>query len=82
MGNRNCTVKNLRIVKVDESAGVILVRGAVPGANGSVSRHQESFGFLGQLELRDRGPRDANGEKCVTWTASRFIDLEISSLLI
>jgi large subunit ribosomal protein L3 len=35
MGNRNCTVKNLKIVKVDESAGVILVRGAVPGANGS-----------------------------------------------
>ncbi|QUV84435.1 50S ribosomal protein L3 [Chloracidobacterium aggregatum] len=35
MGNKNCTVKNLRIVKVDENAGVILVRGAVPGANGT-----------------------------------------------
>lgn len=35
MGNKNCTVKNLRIVKIDEKAGLILVRGAVPGANGS-----------------------------------------------
>ncbi len=35
MGNKNCTVKNLRVVKVDENAGVILVRGAVPGANGT-----------------------------------------------
>jgi large subunit ribosomal protein L3 len=35
MGNRNCTVKNLRIVKVDEKEGIILVRGAVPGANGT-----------------------------------------------
>lgn len=34
MGNVNCTVKNLQIVKVDERMGLILVRGAVPGANG------------------------------------------------
>ncbi len=34
MGNQNCTVKNLKIVKVDEGLGLILVKGAVPGANG------------------------------------------------
>lgn len=34
MGNATCTVKNLQIVKVDERMGLILVRGAVPGANG------------------------------------------------
>ncbi|MGQ9897564.1 MAG: 50S ribosomal protein L3 [Acidobacteriota bacterium] len=35
MGNKNCTVKNLRVVKVDEKTGLIIVQGAVPGANGT-----------------------------------------------
>lgn len=35
MGNVNCTVKNLKIVRVDEKLGILLVRGAVPGANGN-----------------------------------------------
>ncbi|MFQ3580986.1 50S ribosomal protein L3 [Chloracidobacterium validum] len=35
MGNEKCTVKNLKVIKVDEDLGIILVRGAVPGANGT-----------------------------------------------
>lgn len=35
MGDERVTVQNLRIVQVRESEGVILVSGAVPGANGS-----------------------------------------------
>jgi large subunit ribosomal protein L3 len=31
MGNRNVTVRNLELVRIDEEAGYILVRGAVPG---------------------------------------------------
>jgi large subunit ribosomal protein L3 len=35
MGSERVTVQNLRIVQVREAEGVILVTGAVPGANGS-----------------------------------------------
>ncbi len=35
MGNARVTAKNLRVVKVDTDENVLLVRGAVPGANGS-----------------------------------------------
>ena len=34
MGDRRVTVQNLRIVSTDSEAGLILVRGAVPGAKG------------------------------------------------
>jgi len=35
MGNQRVTVKNLRVVKVDTEENLLLVRGAVPGPNGS-----------------------------------------------
>ncbi|NBR45628.1 MAG: 50S ribosomal protein L3 [Verrucomicrobia bacterium] len=35
-GGDNCTVQNLRIVQVRESDKLLLVRGAVPGPNGSL----------------------------------------------
>lgn len=35
MGNKRVTVQNLRIAQVRESEGVILITGAIPGANGS-----------------------------------------------
>ncbi|MFD2232018.1 50S ribosomal protein L3 [Alkalimarinus sediminis] len=34
MGNERSTVQNLEVVRVDEERGLILVRGAVPGATG------------------------------------------------
>ncbi len=34
LGNVRCTVQNLEIVRVDEDRNLILVKGAVPGANG------------------------------------------------
>ena len=36
MGNERVTVQNLEIVKVDENRGVILIKGALPGAKGSL----------------------------------------------
>jgi large subunit ribosomal protein L3 len=36
MGGERVTVQNLQVVDVDTEHGLILVRGAVPGANGSV----------------------------------------------
>ncbi len=35
MGNVRCTVQNLEVVRVDEEQGVILIKGAIPGAKGS-----------------------------------------------
>lgn len=35
MGDENCAVKNLEIVKVDHEAKVVLVKGSVPGKSGS-----------------------------------------------
>jgi large subunit ribosomal protein L3 len=34
-GNERRTVRNLKLVRVDEANGLLLVRGAVPGHNGS-----------------------------------------------
>jgi large subunit ribosomal protein L3 len=35
MGDERVTVQNLRVLQVREEDGVILVTGAIPGANGS-----------------------------------------------
>lgn len=34
MGNKRCTVRNLKVVEVDTDRNLLLVRGAVPGPNG------------------------------------------------
>jgi large subunit ribosomal protein L3 len=34
-GNENVTIKNLKIVKIDQEKSLVLVNGSVPGANGS-----------------------------------------------
>lgn len=36
MGNVNCTIQNVKIVKVDVENNMILIKGAVPGSNGSI----------------------------------------------
>ena len=36
MGNVSCTIQNLSVVKVDAENNMILIKGAVPGSNGSV----------------------------------------------
>ena len=36
LGNERVTVRNLKVIKVDADRNLILVRGAVPGANGGV----------------------------------------------
>jgi large subunit ribosomal protein L3 len=36
MGGERVTTLNLEVVKADPEAGVVLVRGAVPGPNGGV----------------------------------------------
>lgn len=36
MGGRTVTVKRLKVVRVDQEKGVVLIKGAVPGANGGL----------------------------------------------
>lgn len=42
MGNESATVQNLRIVKVDNELGIVLVSGPVPGPKGRLLRIQDS----------------------------------------
>ena len=35
MGNKKVTTQNLHVVKIDEVQGLLLIKGAVPGAAGS-----------------------------------------------
>jgi large subunit ribosomal protein L3 len=36
LGLDNCTIQNLKVMQVREGEKLLLVRGAIPGANGSV----------------------------------------------
>jgi len=38
MGHRRVTVRNLRVVAVDEAKGLLLIQGSVPGADGELVR--------------------------------------------
>ena len=41
-GNEQVTVQNLEIVRVDSERGVILIKGAVPGAAGALLTVKQS----------------------------------------
>jgi large subunit ribosomal protein L3 len=43
MGAKRCTVRNLKVVKVDPEKNILLVKGAVPGPNGQFVEIQESL---------------------------------------
>ncbi len=38
MGNKRVTVKNLRVIKIDSDKGLMMVKGAIPGAPGGLIR--------------------------------------------
>ncbi|MEX2014989.1 MAG: 50S ribosomal protein L3 [Candidatus Hydrogenedentales bacterium] len=42
MGNRNVTVQNVEVVQVDPEKNVLLLRGCIPGANGTVVKVSKS----------------------------------------
>jgi large subunit ribosomal protein L3 len=41
-GHDNVTIQNLKIVKVDVSRGVLLIRGAIPGPKGGLVTVKET----------------------------------------
>lgn len=44
MGNESVTVKNLRVMQVDEKNGIVVVNGCVPGPKNQVIKVQDALG--------------------------------------
>ncbi|EUC41361.1 hypothetical protein COCMIDRAFT_106392 [Bipolaris oryzae ATCC 44560] len=44
MGNESVTVKNLRVLRVDEANGIVVVTGCVPGPKNQIIRVQDALG--------------------------------------
>jgi large subunit ribosomal protein L3 len=42
MGNQTVTIQNLEVVRVDLDKNVILVKGSVPGAKGSILKIKDA----------------------------------------
>ncbi len=71
MGDENCTTQNLVVCQVREAEGVILVSGAVPGANGSyvevrpaIKKKQEArYLFDRNAAKADEGKKPVNPAK-------------------
>ncbi|ODQ67790.1 translation protein [Nadsonia fulvescens var. elongata DSM 6958] len=43
MGNVQCTVRNLKVLDIDDSRGTIIICGAVPGPNGAVVKIEDAL---------------------------------------
>ena len=61
MGNETCTQQGLRVVQVDTERNLILVRGAVPGANGGLLMMTKSH--LVEVEKKRPENAKANSKK-------------------
>ncbi|MGL4463945.1 MAG: 50S ribosomal protein L3, partial [Planctomycetia bacterium] len=46
-GNTRCTVRNLKVVRVDQENNLLLVEGAVPGANGGMVMVRQTNSVVG-----------------------------------
>jgi large subunit ribosomal protein L3 len=44
MGNESVTVKNLRVMQVDEKNGIVVLNGCVPGPKNQVIKVQDALG--------------------------------------
>jgi large subunit ribosomal protein L3 len=44
MGNESVTVKNLRVLQIDEQNGIVVVNGCVPGPKNQIIRVQDARG--------------------------------------
>ena len=56
MGNKRITVKNLKVVQVDRERNLLVVRGAVPGAPGSLLQIRPALGTV------SRPPAESSAE--------------------
>ena len=75
MGDERVTVQNLQVLQVREADKVILISGAVPGANGSyvvvrpAIKHPEKFArCMPNIEARrGRGGEEARHNRSIIW---------------
>ena len=44
MGNESVTVKNLKVLQVDEKNGIVVVTGCVPGPKNQIIKLQDALG--------------------------------------
>lgn len=58
MGNDKVTVKNLEIVEIDETQGVLLVKGAVPGCRGAIVKLEAKGEFKTTDSYVDRNKNE------------------------
>jgi large subunit ribosomal protein L3 len=75
MGQRRVTVQNLEVVGIDRERGLVLVKGAVPGARGGVVRVRDAIkralpadaphpaGILASKEAKRKGKPEATPEE-------------------
>jgi large subunit ribosomal protein L3 len=88
MGQRRVTVQNLEVVGIDRERGLVLVKGAVPGARGGVVRVRDSIkralpadaphpaGVIAAKEARRKGKPDAEAETAKAGPASEATSAE------
>ncbi|KAK7181528.1 hypothetical protein DPSP01_008924 [Paraphaeosphaeria sporulosa] len=59
MGNESVTVKNLKVLQVDEANGIVVVNGCVPGPKNQIIKVQDAMGKpwpAGPMKLADISP--------------------------
>ena len=70
LGDEKVTVQNLKVVSVDEARGIILVKGAVPGAEGgwvkirdAVKKKQEGLPFPAAIKAQPAAEAPAESQE-------------------
>jgi len=65
MGNDKVTVKNLEIVEIDETQGVLLLKGAVPGCRGAIVKLEAKGEFKTTNSYVDKTSNEQNSAEIV-----------------
>jgi large subunit ribosomal protein L3 len=74
MGDCNVTIQNLRVVKTDPERGLIMIKGAVPGAKGGWVTLKDAI----KKKLPDNIPYPTSSEQSIESKASELDVLEKS----
>jgi large subunit ribosomal protein L3 len=73
MGNESVTVKNLKVLQVDEKNGIVVVTGCVPGPKNQVIKVQDALGKpwpKGPMSLAELQPAEVLSSKPVVEAAT------------
>jgi large subunit ribosomal protein L3 len=73
MGNESVTVKNLKVLQVDEKNGIVVVTGSVPGPKNQVVKVQDALGKpwpKGPMSLAELQPAEVLSSEPVVEAAT------------